>query len=457
MMERVKSWLLAVLVVLSLIQSFFLSYSMPKFDAVERSSSQYIKPNPSGPDEKVENLIYPEQLILHLGSNEHAVLYPNMTFFNIVMKRLEGRSYDGFQAKPVHVMDWKKIREEREGIELRYNTAIPVKLLKKVLPIQESSSFDSESVSRIWIYAADETNEARVFFFTADGDKIYESTGADLTVQDVRQHVEFGRTWNRYQLVNDTFYVPVDPYEMVNVTLEYTLYTPEQMQSSLFFDPTLTKIIQETDGSRIYTDGKRGLQIHSDQHWVTYSDATAPGEGRSDPTSDVSTAVSFMNQRGGWNGSYRLAKIVDNTRTPSDVNSILNKQNTLIFQQYWGSYPIVSTSSFQFGYLQVMLQQGMVTNFERSLVQLSSHGIDKELRSLAGGKTLIDALKGMNRVADIVELNPAYEPVLKKDKIELVPVWQITYRDDTTELLRLYAEQGSDTAAAGTGAPHAQE
>ncbi|WP_195573997.1 YycH family regulatory protein [Paenibacillus sp. 1001270B_150601_E10] len=454
MMERIKSWVLTFLVALSLIQSFFLSYNMPKFDAVERSSSEYLKPNPSGPDEKVENLVYPEQLILHLGNNEHAVMYPNMTFFNIVMKRLEGRSYDGFQAKPVHTMDWKKIREEREGIELRYNTAIPVKLLKKVLPIQESASFESESISRIWIFAADETNEARVFFFTADGDNVYESTGADLTVQDVRQHVEFGRSWYRYKLVNDTFYVPIDPYEMVNVTLPYTLYTPEQMQSSLFFDPTLTKIIQETDGSKIYTDGKRGLQIHSDQRWVTYSDATAPGEGRNDPTSDVATAVSFMNQRGGWNGSYRLAEILDNRSLISDIGSTINQQNTLIFQQYWGSYPIVSTNQFQFGYLQVTMQQGMVTNFERSLVQLDSHGIDKELRQLAGGDLLINTLKEMNRIADIVELDPAYKPILKKDKIELVPVWQISYRDGTSELLRLYAEDKQDQEL---GTTHEQE
>lgn len=438
-MERLKTIVLTFLVLLSLLQSFFLTYSMPNFDGEKRTAGDYVVTEPMGPEEKVENLIYPEQIILHLGNNEHTLLAPNMTFYTIILNRLQGRSFEGFQKKSSKVIDWNSIREQQEGIELKFSSAIPVKLLQKVMPIGEDAAFQMESVSKVVIYSDEESNDVVVLFVTADGNQVYESTRADLTVQDVKQQVEFGRQWTPYQMINNSFYIPKDPLEMVEVVLPLTSYAPDQMVKTLFFDPTLTKIIREADGSTIYTDGKRGLQLHRDQHWITFTDATAPTEGRNDASSDMFEAVSFVNKHGGWNGSYRLIETINFSDTNSDnSNKMYNDTvNTLKFQLYWGSYPIISTRDFRFGYVQVKLQQGNVINYERSLIQLGPHAEKRSVSELPGGESLIESLKATNRFTDITNVDAVYEPILLDDnKVQLQAAWQVKFKDGSLQYIR---------------------
>ncbi|MFW5433586.1 YycH family regulatory protein [Paenibacillus apiarius] len=434
MKERVKTVLLTVLVLLSLVQSFFLTYDMPNFDAVEKTSSDYIKTEPLGPEEKVENLIFPDQMVLHLGENKHTVLYPGMTFYNIIMKRLQGRSYDGFQSRSISSLEWSRIREENEGVELRFPTPVPAKILQKVFPIAEDSAFLSQNIHLIWLYAAKDGNEVRVFFFNEKGDTVYESTRADLTVQDIKQQVEFGRSWTPYKLVNGIYYVPEQPLELMEVALPYDRITVEQMQRSLFFDPTVTKNI-ETGSSEIYTDAKRGLEVKRGQQWMIYSDPAVPTEGRQDIAADVTGAVRFVNQHGGWNGRFRFS-MSPGKQQAGMFGSADSPGTVLRFQQYWGSYPIISPGTFRFGYMQVTMQQGTVTSFERSLVQLKNHSEEKEVRRLPSGDELMKKLNALDKPKKIAGLDPVYVPSLVKDVIRLVPAWQVKYSNGTETLLQ---------------------
>ncbi|MBD8497873.1 two-component system activity regulator YycH [Paenibacillus arenosi] len=437
MKEQAKSIVLAVLIVTSLAQSFFLTYNMPNFNAVMKRENEYMPVRPLGQELKVENLIYPNQIILHLGNDKHAMLYPDVPFYNIVLNRLKGRSFEAFQVKSAETIDWKQIRREYEGIELQFESAIPAKLLEKVIPINEDdSAFMNENIREIWIYALEDMNQVRVLFVTDNNGRVYESTRADLTVQDVKVQVEFGRGVPAFKRVDDAFYIPVEPYEMTQLVMPYQIFTPEEMQNSLFFDPTLTKIITEANGSVIYTDSKRGLQVNQEHHWVTYSDPSAPAEGQSDATSDVLKAISFVNQHGGWNGTYRLSLIKDGTENDQSnpmLQSLHGKHSRVRFQQYWGSYPIIMNSALKFGYVQVTLQNGMVTTYDRSLIKLGGHATQRELRKLPAGDALLKKLKQMERYSEITDVQPVYKPVLIEEGMKLTPAWQVTYQDGTTD------------------------
>ncbi|EPY09903.1 MULTISPECIES: YycH family regulatory protein [Paenibacillus] len=433
MVERFKTMLLTFLVLLSLLQSFFLAYSMPNFDVRKKSTSDYITTDPLGPEEKVENLIFPEQLVLHLGGNKHTILYPGMTFYNIIVKRLQGRSYDGFQYRSLSAVDWNRIREENEGVELLFHAPIPLKLLQKVFPIGDDSALMDESIRRIWLYTTKDTKEVRVFFFNAKGDAVYESTRADLTEQDVKQQVEFGRSWTPYKLVNGSYYVPEQPIELLEVTLPYDRITAEQMQRSLFNDPTVTKNI-ETGNSEIYTDVKRGLEVNRGLQWLIYSDPVVQTEGQQDIASDVTAAVRFINQHGGWNGRYRVT-LPDNEKKDVLNGATSGLGTAFRFQQYWGSYPIVNTSRFRFGYMQVTMQEGTVTSYERSLVQLHQRAEKKEMRQLVVGDALLQKLSALSQKKQIVGVDPVYIPELGKETVRLLPAWQVKYKDGSTALL----------------------
>ncbi|MEK5035484.1 two-component system activity regulator YycH [Paenibacillus sp. FSL R7-0302] len=423
MKERIKSWMLVLLILGSLVESYYLIYRLPGSDSAVLSKTLYVKTDNMGPEEKVENLLYPDKMIIHMGGDKHTLFYPSSTFYNLIMNRLKGRSFESFQRRSVQDFDWDKIRSENPGIELSFGAGIPVTLLQRIMQISPDSLFEGESIDRIWIYNIKNDSKAHAIFFSTRGDIVYEAAKADLTVQDVQQHVDFGKNLTLYTAVNGEYYVPEADVPLVKVVMPAGMYTIEQMQSNLFFDAGSTRYIPEKDGSKIYTDSKRSLQVDQEQNWMSYSDPAALPDGDSTPAKDALEAVDFVNRHGGWNGTYRLAATEEG-----------RQDRKVSFQQYYGaypsgSYPIMSNPQLQYGVIHLELQQGTVSSYERSLMYTNEDKSEKTIVELPGGELLKQRLAQIGSSLRIVELTPAYMPALAGEKLQLHPVWRVTLSD----------------------------
>ncbi|ETT64978.1 YycH family protein [Paenibacillus sp. FSL R7-277] len=423
MKERIKSWMLVLLILGSLVESYYLIYRLPGSDSAVLSKTLYVKTDNMGPEEKVENLLYPDKMIIHMGGDKHTLFYPSSTFYNLIMNRLKGRSFESFQRRSVQDFDWDKIRSENSGIELSFGAGIPVTLLQRVMQISPDSLFEGESIDRIWIYNIKNDSKAHAIFFSTRGDIVYEAAKADLTVQDVQQHVDFGKNLTLYTSVNGEYYVPEADVPLVKVVMPAGMYTIEQMQSNLFFDAGSTRYIPEKDGSKIYTDSKRSLQVDQEQNWMSYSDPAALPDGDSTPAKDALEAVDFVNRHGGWNGTYRLAATEEG-----------RQDRKVSFQQYYGaypsgSYPIMSNPQLQYGVIHLELQQGTVSSYERSLMYTNEDKSEKTIVELPGGELLKQRLAQIGSSLRIIELTPAYMPALAGEKLQLHPVWRVTLSD----------------------------
>ena len=136
MIEKGKSVLLFLLVAVSLVQSYFLAYSRPFMEAKVKTELDYVNTEPLGTKEQVENLIFPEQLVIHLGNDKHTVFYPSTpTFYDLILKKLQSREFKGMKSDSVNSVDWDQIRREDQGVELRFGRAIPFELLQRVFKI----------------------------------------------------------------------------------------------------------------------------------------------------------------------------------------------------------------------------------------------------------------------------------------------------------------------------------
>ncbi|MBT2293279.1 hypothetical protein J7E73_30135 [Paenibacillus albidus] len=423
MKERVKSWILALLVLSSLIESYYLIYRLPGADSAVLSENLYVKTDNMGPEEKVENLLYPDKMVIHMGADKHTLFYPSSTFYNLILNKLKGRGFESFQRRSVQDFDWAKIRQENPGIELSFGAGIPVTLLQRVMQLSPDSLFAGESIDRIWIYSIKNDSKAHAVFFSTRGDIVYEAAKADLTVQDIQQHVDFGKNWTVYTTDNGDYYVPETRVSLIEAEIPSDMYTTEQMQSNLFFDAGSTRYIQEKNGSEIYTDSKRSLQVNQEQNWMSYSDPAALPAGESTPAKDALEAVEFVNQHGGWNGAYRLAATEEG-----------RQERKVSFQQYYGSYPygsypIISDGQLQYGVIHLELQQGTVSSYERSLMYVDEGQAVKKVVELPGGEELKAQLAEIGKASPVKDLTPAYVPVVQGEKLRLRPVWRVTLSD----------------------------
>lgn len=416
MIEKGKSILLFLLVVLSLIQSYFLAYSMPNMEAKVKSELDYVKTESLGTEEKVENLIFPEQLVLHMGEDKHTVFYPStQPYYKLILDKLQSREFKGIQRDLVNSVDWDQIRQENKGVELRFGRDIPFELLQRVFKIDNDFLFWGDSIERIWIYASKGSDEVRTFFFSSDGRNVYESERADITIGDVEGYVGFGQYWDPYSSEDGNVYVPDKSVtRLLKMEIPFSRYTTEQMQDNLFFDPTTTQTIQERqDGPQFYVDYKSGLKIEQDGVWMSYTNPVAPSNNENDVIENVMAAISFVNEHGGWNGKHQLVKELQ-----SESESMIR------FQQYYRDVPIVSSSTENFGFMQLTLQQGVVSSYERSLIVLGNEIKNKSSRQLLGGDQLRTLLNKLDLNERSVEsLFPAYRPSLEKESVIMTPVW----------------------------------
>ncbi|MFU1795011.1 YycH family regulatory protein [Paenibacillus azoreducens] len=413
MKERMKSILLLLLVLGSLVQSYYLIYRLPGSDSAAKAMNNYIKTDNMGPQDRVENLIYPDKMLIHMGGGKHTVFYPNSTFYKLIYTRIKGRGFEGFQRRSMENMDWNKIRSENPGIELTFGSGVPVSMLQRVMQIQPDSLFEAERINRIWIYNAPNDSKAHALFFSTEGDVVYEAGKVDLTVQDVQQHVDFGKNWTPYTLLG-SIYLPEKPVDMVEANVGIDSYTVGQMQQSLFFDPSITRYIQEKDGSEIYTDSKRSLQVRQEQKWMSYTDPAAPPSGEVSSSKDILAAVDFVNEHGGWNGVYRL-----------ELSGNGKEQSQIVFQQYFGSYPVLDTMNFHYGTMKMELQQGNVSTYERSLIYMQAGQQTKRMKKLPGGAELKAMIMALGKESPVEDLYPAYLPELESKSLKLIPVWAV--------------------------------
>ncbi|MEV5030010.1 YycH family regulatory protein [Paenibacillus sp. LPE1-1-1.1] len=426
MREKIKTTTLIVLVALSLLQSYLLAYSMPGLGATVRSDQDYANAEPMGTATSVESVIFPEELVIHLGGNKHTVIYPGTQFYEMILnQRIQGREFKGFQRSPSDVLNWEEIRKNDIGIELRFENGIPVELLQKLLKLEGDLLFLNETIDRIWIFKTTGTEEIRTFFFSSDGEVVYESVRADLTVRDVQDYVGFGQFQPKYSMTGDGLYIPLAPIQTTEMLFPYETYTPDLMQRSLFFDPSTTRALEDRGGSQIYTDGKRGLQVEQNGKWISYTDPSAPQITENLLSDNVYASVDFVNQHGGWDGVHRF------------VNAIPGGEGKDIrFKQYVEQYPVIPTPPFRYGYMRLTLQQGDVTEYSRSLITLGPQSESRSVRWLPGGEGLQETLKNYKRRSEVTALFPALQaaPVDEK-QLRFTPVWAVRLKDGTEEML----------------------
>ncbi len=455
MKEKMKSGLLAALILVSLVQSYFLIYRMPGADSVVNSEAGYVQAEDIGPRSSIESLIFPDKMIVHLANSRHTIFYPSSTEYTTIYDTIRKASFGQFRRLSLQSMDWNQIRND-EGVELMFGSGIPVSLLERSLKINPDSLFEGDAVNRIWLYTAPDDRTVRAFFFSASGDVVYEATDMDLRTEDISRSALLGANGVSYQYTSTGYYLPRTAITAPNVTLTLDSLTTEQMQRNLFFDPGATRNINEENGIEIYTDSKRSLQVDTRQRWMIYTDPTAPTSGTNNVSDNVLSAVDFVNQHGGWPGMYTLS-----------MGTSSSDKNGFVFRQYYRSYPIMETDAFKFGYMRLGVERNTVSTYERSMLYLAANPTQTEttsaasssgaasangaagqgnattqLRQLPAGQQLLQMIKTQIPVGkQIVDLSPVYRPSLGNGVVVLTPVWMAKLQDGSTQFLTASASQ----------------
>ncbi|MFD0698521.1 YycH family regulatory protein [Paenibacillus sp. GCM10027628] len=428
MIESLKSIVLVVLIGVSLYQSFLLSsYNPPKGEPIQQSN--YVQTETPGKQSELQDMLFPDQIIVHLGNQQHSVLYPSNYYYTRLLDNIKQRSFDGFRKTTMYLanVNWEDVRTKQQGVEMRFREGIPFSVMQQLLRIEGEIPAENDKITRIWIFSKGNNEDVRAFFFTDSPSVGYEVVRADFTSKDVENFAAYGDLTNLYKTTNNgDYYLPIKPLRVPSYSFNYSLLTADQLKQSLFVDPGITRNLKERDGSEIYTDSKRGFQINRDQRWITYSDPIAPVESKIDVREDLLAGIKFINQHIGWDGKYVVA------RTPQKQSY---DNHTFTFREYYESLPIITNQLEGFGSMKLQVQKGLVSGFERSMIIPDLKTGQRRDAELISGDVLEERLQSYQRRTSILSIFPAYRPILSEKTLVLAPTWALELRDGTFDFM----------------------
>jgi regulatory protein YycH of two-component signal transduction system YycFG len=387
-----------------------------------------VKADPVGAQSMLEDLLFPDSMVLHLGNQQHTVAYPTTRAYQNIMETVKQRTIEGFRrTNPSAVnVNWDDVRNKQLGVEIRFRDGIPLNILQRAMQIRGELPIENDLITRIWIFAKDTKDDVRTMFFTDTSTTLYEAIKADFTVADIEKFTSVEESWIPYQMETGDYYLPTKPLTIPSFKLRYTQFTTDELKRNFFVDPAVTRNLMERDGSEIYTDGKRGLQIKNDQHWLNFSDPVASVETRTDMRENLVSALQFVNQHGGWNGKYALYKV---------PQRMLVANQAFVFRQYYESLPVINRQDDKFGYIRILMQKGIVANFERSMINPDIKSVTPSEGQLSGGEELAAELAAYPRQSSVLTVFPAYRPVLSDMWLQLIPAWAVELRDGTYDYI----------------------
>lgn len=410
MIEKFKTFVLALLVITSLFQSYLLAYNKPDLNLI--NSPEYVPSELLGDSMTMEQLIQPKDLILHFGEARHTVLYPNEYFFTLIMGNLTNIQLTNIERVILTSDHLANMRDERVGFEVRFHTPVLVEWVQHLLGVESILELGMDVRFEEMLFMITENDQVETYLIA--GDVYYRVQASNMSIRDVQNNVTFGQYRTLYTTTNHVYYKPVESIAVADqIELPYTYYSSDQLRNSLFVNPRSTLSNRQRDNTEFIMDGKRLLQIDHTQHWMTYSNPGSPLDSESYVEDHIRTALSFVNQNGGWSGEYRLFRVPESA------------EQSYGFIQYFRTLPILPDDQVKFGYIEVTMNDGAATGYERSLINPEWTRVTQTAYSLVGGEELDALLEKLPKTYDVTDLFPAYDAIIHDENIEFIPGWVV--------------------------------
>ncbi|NLY50023.1 MAG: hypothetical protein GX062_03345 [Firmicutes bacterium] len=410
MFERIKSIILALLVVFSVYLSFLLAGHVPP-RTVETPPS--VGGSYWGSGRSTLALLAPARLVLHSSERTSIVIYPGRPQFtrlwNQAVDVLQQLVVEELSRQPSSLSEWEAA-SDKEALELIFFFPLESEIWGPVLeyPVDLNLPWPTKRMllvpgSKPEIYLASQGGEVIKY-------NLHSTELTALTLED--EPATLCRELEAPLEVSQTVYVPAEPLSLPVLRMSGEVVDQEIVAGSFFADLSLTRRIRERDGATIYSDGRRGVRVWADGSVEYNAPGVESGVGLP-PAQALDRAVRFITQHGGWPPEVRLPRLTTVSPLPGE------KRYLISFNQFWNGLPLAEPT------LHVELSDRGVAKYQRSVLysvgnagwlEASSEGLEEKIRRA-------NKLEKGDKIADV------YLTYRKNSSIDeevlLVPVWAV--------------------------------
>lgn len=409
-LETVKSFILWILVGISLLLTFALWSYQPDLETLDQEFESRV--DIGGTKETKTSLIEPESFIFKSNNNyysftdpkEGQTLYQDMNSWVLYEVRSGGSN-----GKP-----------SNEQVEIIFPDELPVKVAKSLFTFNKDVNLPKWSFERMFITFNHDKHSFNIILLSVDGQKQVKAV--------VNNSDKFARLWGyltnfeglteyvRIDGAASPFFIPKFQVEVPSKSVAVNTISSYQMVDELFRNPDIVTRNQVTENQIYYTDSQRGIMyVYENRRTMEFQNPLqSPFESMS-PLQLIDKSVVNINEHRGWTGEYNLMEL--NTSS-----------NTIKFQLYNDGYPVYgnnNSSVIEQQYRALVLNQ-----YNRPLFNLSNFlgGRIKTLPSGSDVKYILENSKNYD-LENVTNIKVGYELSYRRSEnaIDLEPAWFMEY------------------------------
>lgn len=436
--ERIKTTLLNLLVLISFVLTGILWSNQPQFEVIRPVT--YVEPAPLGVPRELEQLIRPVEIIFHYGENRHTKASPADPPYNLVTDQMEKWYFYDFQQHELSPERWRSLIHQQMGLEIRYRNSIPISLVNELFTFRGEMSGNMKAMDRLWLYLEESEDIVYALFISSEEQKAIRARTA-VSPRDLRDsYLKLGNNLpgqHLKQMEADAveslplrsfwriFYLPKERSVMREYRYNYLPIPGQALTDAFFLDPTLVRRIVERDGTIIYTDGSRSVQLRQEEHMFTFTDPALP-ERRGELTAaeKLHSAVSFINQHLGWIDTYYLEQVSERP----------GEGDVITFRQYIGAYPLMQGEGSG-DVLTIVTDEGRVVSLRQSLLDFDMYIDYSEVTVMSGEELFAYARDQQLDIHFVDDAYLAYQMRVYPGFIQLKPVWVLEHMSGAKMLL----------------------
>ncbi|TVP84055.1 MAG: hypothetical protein EA344_07765 [Alkalicoccus sp.] len=312
MIEHVKTAVLWLMIMASIVLTWFVWTYQPAYEELTEEDSSYIEVEDIGETKSFTEVLYPSKVIEH-DEEEQAWVHPAGDNYSEMMSgmqeiELEAMYSVGSSHAPGGNLSFT-------GIEFLFDEALKAEWIPFLFEIEEEEVLIN-NIDRIVLALSERegVSDVVVRFIDMDEEEVFESE-TSLSLAQLESFSE-GVITERTEVVPRVFqedddsifqpvtYVPDEPMNKQVYTYETTDISPEGFIQTLFTDPEYVRQYFEEGEDSSYTDGTRMMDMTEGGSILNYVQPDVSGTpGVSDETV-VRSSQEFINSHYGWTDDF---------------------------------------------------------------------------------------------------------------------------------------------------------
>lgn len=423
--ETIKSIVLLILVVFSILLTWMLWTYQPNYDTLKESGNT-VEEVSFGETKELSKIVRPERLFFHQGEKH----YGTFDSFEIdqTMKELSLWEFSEFEDISDLVKNIPSFIYDKNVLELIFPDIVPLKVYRSALQLP-SNDIPKSNFDRIVIDLEPETREGgAVYFISSKENEVLRAYVTATYIKDFKERyladISGNEKFALYEPINRESFTMLrkEPVKVALYNYLFLKLSTEKLRDALFSDPNLVSKNFSSFGEE-YTDTTTLMSVNYETSTVSYVKTEDVESGATTKSSHLlEKSVDFINSHGGWTDNYRYV-------------GMDQSEQVILFRLYdLSGYPIFGDNGIS-EILQIWNASG-INKYFRSNFMLGSR-LDATEITLPSGVSVLEELK---KVEDfdldfLQDISIGYHmskitDINQNSLIHLEPAWYYKYNDE---------------------------